>query len=202
MKNVILFCTGLSGSGKSYFIENKLPKGLFYNLRSATTRAPRDGEIDGDKYFFRDEKYFDDTPLVTNLWVNRDFWKPGDSKWMYGVPESEVISNLGKNFVYAVIEPKYVCQMINWFRLHGLDTSYIFKIAWFIPPKNNMDTVNARANMPNDATVRRMNTCDAGDFLDVDLRPDYILRPVQNQNDPRLSQFIGALYESMTYLSR
>lgn len=46
-KKTVLFCTGLSGSGKSYFVQNILPNGAFYNLKSATTRAPRDGEADG-----------------------------------------------------------------------------------------------------------------------------------------------------------
>lgn len=198
MKNTILFCTGLSGSGKSYFIQHTLPDGLFYNLKSATTREPRNGESDGNPYFFRDEEYFDNAPLVTKLWVNRDFWKPGDKKWLYGVPESEVIKNLGKNFTYDVIEPKYIRQMIDWFNMHGLDTSYLFKIAWFLPPTNkNMDIVESRVNMPNDLAVRRKNTCTIEDFLDVDLRPDYILRPIMGQQDGRLGQYIGAIYDDM-----
>ena len=86
-KNTLLFCNGLSGSGKTYFIQNTLPQGLFYNLRSATTRPMREGESEGKPYFFRNEEYFDNTPLVTRLWVNKNFWTPGTPKWMYGVPE-------------------------------------------------------------------------------------------------------------------
>lgn len=199
MKNTVLFCTGLSGSGKSYFIKNTLPNGLFYNLKSATTRAMRDGEIDGREYYFRDEEYFTNMPLVTELWVNRDFWKPGDKKWMYGVPESEVMNNMGKNFTYDVIEPKYARQMIDWFNRHGLDSIYDYKVAWFLPPKNNFDIVARRANMPNDTAVRKQNTCDAGDFLDAGIWPDYILRPIMGQMDARLMQYIGALYDDMLW---
>jgi hypothetical protein len=45
--------------------------------------------------------------------------------------------------------------------------------------------------------VRRANTCDAGDFLDVGLRPDYILRPITGNFDSRLSQYINVLYDDM-----
>lgn len=195
MKNSVLLCTGLSGSGKTYFIQNNLPAGLFYNLKSATTRAPRSGEVDGEKYFFRDEQYFENTALVTNLWVNRNFWQPGDKKWLYGVPESEVFEHMGQNFTYDVIEPQYARQMIDWFNMHGLDSTYMFKVIWFLPPRNSIDTVVSRANMPNDLAVRCNNTCNIEDFLDCGLRPDYILRPRQGQYDARLDQYIGALYD-------
>ena len=199
MKNTVLFCAGLSGSGKTYYIKNTLPDGLFYNLKSATTRDMRAGEVEGREYYFRDEEYFNNTPLVTRLWVNRDFWKPGERKWMYGVPESEVIPNLGRNFVYDDIEPKYVRQMIDWFNMHGLDSSYVYKIAWFVPPKNNFEIASARATMPNDMAVRRANTCDIEDFLEVDLRPDFMLCPIKGNMDPRLIQYIGAVYEEMQW---
>lgn len=199
MKNTILFCTGLSGCGKTYFIKNTLPDGLFYNLKSATTRDMRAGEVEAREYYFRDEEYFNNTPLVTKLWVNRDFWKPGDRKWMYGVPESEVIPNLGRNFTYDVIQPRYVRQMIDWFNMHGLDSAYVYKIAWFLPPKNNFEIAAARATMPNDSAVRHANTCSIEDFLDCDLRPDYILRPIMGQMDGRLMQYIGALYDDMLW---
>ncbi len=65
-KKTVLFCTGLSGSGKSYFIQNILPKGAFYNLKSATTRAMRDDEKDGREYYFRDESYFETEKFATN----------------------------------------------------------------------------------------------------------------------------------------
>ena len=111
IQSTVLFCTGLSGTGKSYFIKNILPRGAFYNLRSATTRPMRDGEKDGREYFFRDEKYFDTETFATKLFVNEAFWKPGEPKWLYGVPEFEILDNWTRNFTYDVIEPRYVRQM-------------------------------------------------------------------------------------------
>lgn len=191
--NTLLFCNGLSGSGKTYFINNTLPRGLFYNLRSATTRPMRTGESEGNPYFFRDEAYFDTQPLATYLWVNRAVWTPNTPKWLYGIPEFEIIEHLGQNLIYDVIEPQYTRQLIDWFCRNKLDTQYEFKIAHFIPPAQNFDTVSMRANMPNDVTVRKLNTCDAADFTAAGLTPDYRLQPVNGIYDANLTAYINQL---------
>lgn len=193
MKKTLLFCLGESGSGKSYFIKNTLPKGLFYNLRSATTRPMRAGESDGAPYFFRDEKYFLTEPMCTNLWVNEQFWQPGIPKWLYGVPEFEVKNNLGKNLIYDVIEPKYARQLIDWFKAHKLLSEYNFKTAYFLSPAHNLEIAAGRANMPNDIDVRRQNTCTPYDFLRAGLDIDYILKPIENIYNPRLIAHIKHL---------
>ncbi len=192
-KKTLLLCNGLSGSGKSYFVKNTLPRGLFYNLRSATTRPMRAGESEGAPYFFRDEAYFDTAPLATRLWVNEGLWTPGTPKWMYGIPEFEVYDNLGQNLIYDVIQPRYSRQLIDWFKKQGLDSEYNFRVAYFLPPENNFDTVAGRANMPNDLDVRRMNTCDPIDFLNSGLDIDYILQPIKNKYNPRLMAHIMRL---------
>lgn len=176
MKNTVLFCCGLSGSGKSYFIEHFLPHDMFYKLKSATTRPMRAGEQQGREYYFVDESYFDTTPLVTRLFVNQAFWQPGKPKWLYGVPEFEVRDRIGKNLVYDVIQPKYARQMQDWFTARGMQSNYDFKTLYFIPPEDNFTIAAARANMPDDHGVRTTNTCDAIDFLRADLMPDFILK--------------------------
>lgn len=113
MRKTLLFCTGISGSGKGYFENQILETGLFYKLVSATTRPIRVGEKDGTDYYFKDENFFDTEKFATRLWVNEAVWKQGDPKWMYGVPESEIFNNFGKNLIYDVNKPKYIRQMIN-----------------------------------------------------------------------------------------
>lgn len=176
MKNTVLFCCGLSGSGKSYFIEHFLPHNMFYKLKSATTRPMRPGEQHGREYFFVKEDYFDTTPLVTRLWVNQAFWQPGKPKWIYGVPEFEVYNHIGQNFVYDVIQPKYARQMQDWFIAHGMQSKYDFKTLYFIPPEDNFKIAAERANMPDDRGVRTTNTCNPIDFLHADLIPDFMLK--------------------------
>lgn len=191
-KQTVLFCTGLSGSGKTYFIKNILPDGAFYNLKSATTRPMRDGEADGCEYYFRDENYFETENFATKLFVNERFWKPGDKKWLYGVPEFEILDNLGVNFTYDVIQPRYVRQMIDWFNIHKLDKKYDFRILWFQPSKNGANIVKSRQNMPNDELVRKENTCNLEDFRDVKLIPNHIVtcQPGKLVMDDRLRMFL------------
>lgn len=192
-KKTILFCTGLSGSGKTYFIDKILPKNAFYKLKSATTRQMREGEQDGREYYFRDEAYFDKEKFATNLWVNEIFWKEGMPRWLYGVPEFEILNHLGQNFTYDVIQPKYVRQMIDWFAKNNLDKQYDFRILWFIPTINNIDVVKQRQNMPNDLEVRKVNTCNLQDFDNANLEPDHVIVSNQYQFaiDKRLRGFLN-----------
>lgn len=181
MKNTLLFCTGISGSGKGYQENELLKTGLFYKLISATTRPIRDGEKNNKDYFFKDENYFNSEKFATKLWVNESVWNPGDPKWIYGVPEFEIINNFGKNFIYDVIEPKYIREMINWFNKYKFNNYYDFKIAYFLPPSNNFDIAESRANMKNDLTVRRKNTCDPIDFLRANLHPNWFIKSSEEE---------------------
>ncbi|MDR1360708.1 MAG: hypothetical protein LBJ18_00130 [Rickettsiales bacterium] len=174
MKNTVLFLTGLSGSGKGYFYDNYLAGGNFYKLISATTRPARIGEQDGREYYFRDEAFFEASKFATLLFVNEAFWKSGDPKWLYGVPENEVFAHPGENLVYDVIQPRYVRQMIDWFRAQK--SNYNFKVAYFLPPENNFEIAGARANMQNDMDVRKNNTCDPIDFLRAGVHPDWFVK--------------------------
>ena len=194
-KKTVLFCTGLSGSGKSYFIQNVLPSGAFYNLKSATTRQMRNYEQDGREYYFRDEQYFETEKFVTKLFVNEQFWTPGTPKWLYGVPDFEIYDHMGANFTYDVIQPRYVRQMIDWFRAHKLDRKYDFRILWFLPPIDNFETARKRQNMPNDLEVRRANTCDRADFRAAKLYPDHtvICNPHMLSMDDDLRVFLHSM---------
>lgn len=192
MKKSFLICVGNSGGGKTTFIDN-LPDGLYHNLRSWTTRAQRAGEQDGVKYFFVDEEKFDKEKFAVVLWVNEDLWEPGKPKWLYGVPEFEFYNNVGKNFVYDVIEPRYARQIIDWFGAQDFAADYDIKIAWFIPPLDN-DIIEKRANMPDDTKVRTKNTCAIYDIFNAfGHKPDFILQPRCAHDDSQLNEYIESL---------
>ncbi len=195
MKNAVLFCTGVSGTGKSHFIKNYLSDAAFYNLKSATTRPMREGEQDGREYYFRDEKYFDNEKFATKLWVNEQFWQPGMPKWLYGVPENEIFYHLGHDFTYDVIQPCYVRQMIDWFRKRNLTAYYEFKILWFQPWQTIDAIVKERKNMPNDLKVRQTNTCNRQDFTKAHLVPDFTLlnSPQRQIINDRIKTYIQSL---------
>lgn len=194
-KKTVLFCTGLSGTGKSYFVKNILPFGVFYNLKSATTRPMRDGEQEAREYYFRDESYFDTGNFATRLFVNEQFWTPGQPKWLYGVPESEIFDHMGANFTYDVIQPRYVRQMIDWFNAHDLDKKYDYRILWFQPNEMGTSVVQDRQNMPNDLDVRKTNTCNFQDFKNANLYPDHIVisNPKELFLDRGLREFLSEL---------
>ena len=153
----------------------------------------RPGESEGNPYFFRNEEYFETANLATRLWVNEQFWTPGAPKWLYGVPEEEIHAHLGENLIYDVIQPRYTRQLIDWFNKNGLHKHYNFRVAYFLSPEQNLETARARANMPNDADVRRTNTCVPIDFLRAGIDPDYILMPRCGLYNPRLTSHINRL---------
>ena len=58
-KGILLILSGFAGSGKGTIIREVLNRYDNYALSvSATTRAPRDGEVEGVHYFFRTEEEF------------------------------------------------------------------------------------------------------------------------------------------------
>ena len=177
-KKILLFCNGLSGTGKTTFIEKYAIASGFHNLISATTRPPRDGEVDGVSYYFRDDAYFADRKkFATYLFVNENSWKPGDKKWLYGIPEFEVENHIGQNLFYDVIQPRYTRDLMNWFIARKLNEKYDFRVAYFTTNQDNFDIARMRASMKNDITVRRANTCNLGDFHRAGVKIDFITRP-------------------------
>jgi len=59
MGGAILILSGPSGAGKSTIIQRATPHiGNFYFSISTTTRAPREGEVNGVDYYFTDEESF------------------------------------------------------------------------------------------------------------------------------------------------
>ena len=189
-KNTLLFCNGLSGTGKTYFIQNIVPACAFHNLISATTRAIRPEETDGVSYYFRDEKYFETEKFATHLFVNEAFWKPGEPKWLYGIPEFEIEQNLGQNLIYDVIQPRYTRELMDWFIAHKLDKDYDFRVAFFTTQQDNFAIAKQRAVMPNDLAVRRANTCTMQDFQDAGVSVNYITMPRDDKPNLDLIKFV------------
>ncbi|MDR2685673.1 MAG: hypothetical protein LBB23_02765 [Rickettsiales bacterium] len=171
-QNTIIFLTGLSGSGKGYFFEQFMPLNAFYKLKQMTSRDQRKGEKNGVHYYFSSEQEIEKTKLATRLFVNEKIWKPGDRKWLYGVPESEMYSHQGQNLVYEIIEPRYARMMMDWMDEH--DFNYHNMILHFESPAEHITAVQeSRANMPNDLEIRRTNTSNIADFEAVNLQPTY-----------------------------
>jgi hypothetical protein len=175
-KSTLLFLTGYSYSGKGYLAEKIILENSFYKLLSAASRKMRPGEKDGVEYMFRDEKFFDENTFATKIWADEDYWQPGDPKQLYGVTEKELFVNLGRNLIYDVIEPRYVRQMIDWFKKNKLDCLYDFKIAYLLPVDDYLTKASERATMPHDGKLRKTNTCEPIDFLRAGIHPDWFVK--------------------------
>ncbi len=109
--------------------------------------------------------------------MNEAFWKPGDAKWLYGIPEFEIKQNLGADLIYDVIQPRYARELMDWFKKHNLQQQYDFRVAYFTTGLDNFEIAQQRAVMKNDLDVRRANTCTMADFAASRVAVDYITMP-------------------------
>jgi len=98
-KGVLIIISGPSGSGKGTVVKALPPEEGYALSISVTTRAPREGEVDGRDYFFRTEEEFarmrdNDELLEHILFVGHN----------YGTPKfyMEQKINEGKNVVLEI----------------------------------------------------------------------------------------------------
>lgn len=98
-KGLLLVISGPSGAGKGTICKELIKRNDFWLSVSATTRAPREGEIDGQNYyFFKKEQFLDkikDDDFLEYAEVYGNY---------YGTPKSNVIEKLeeGKDVILEI----------------------------------------------------------------------------------------------------
>lgn len=98
-KGLLIVISGPSGTGKGTVCEALLQENDFWISTSATTRAPRKGEVDGVNYYFLTEKVFKDKIK------NEDFLEYAKVyENYYGTPKSQVLKAIeeGKDVVLEI----------------------------------------------------------------------------------------------------
>lgn len=185
------FLTGASGSGKGHFRDHFLPSYIFYFLRSMTTRAMREGEVEGKHYFFVDVPTLHKTPKATYLEITKD--------WLYAVPESEILNHTDRHLIYYVNQPEYIRQMIDWCKNHHLD--YDFKILYFLPKGEDSEIASLmkkrnRGESQHSIETRLKRDTSLESYEKYDVVPDYIL------NNWDYSSFPVALLDALKNLGR
>ncbi len=100
LSGVLLVISGFSGAGKGTIVKGILEKKKGYELSiSATTRNPRDGEVDGQSYYFISNEEFE------AMIENGDFleWAKFVNNY-YGTPKEFVFEQLktGKNIILEI----------------------------------------------------------------------------------------------------
>lgn len=89
-KGILTIISGFSGAGKGTIIRELLKRYENYSLSiSATTRAPREGEVEGESYFFKTEEEF------SKMIMNDEFIEYTNYVGnYYGTPKSSVFEKL------------------------------------------------------------------------------------------------------------
>ena len=90
-KGLLIVVSGPSGCGKGTILAEVLKNGNFYYSVSATTRAPRPGEVDGVNYSFLTKEKFEE--LINNDGMLEHAYYCGN---YYGTPKEQVMKNLGE----------------------------------------------------------------------------------------------------------
>jgi len=144
MKSKIIL-VGKAASGKDYF-KNYLSFGL--RLRpsvSHTTRPPREGEVDGITYHFRNDDYFQKMIDEDKFFEWKEF-----NGWKYGTSMSEMT-----NAIVFIFTPEGIKSLPKWF----LDEALV--IYFDIDEKVRKERLKLRSDA--DSIERRMKA-DKKDF--------------------------------------
>ncbi len=99
-KGILIILSGFAGSGKGTIVREVLQKYDNYALSvSATTRAPREGEVEGVHYFFKTEEQFKEMIAQGELLEYANY--VGN---YYGTPRAYVKEQLanGKNVILEI----------------------------------------------------------------------------------------------------
>lgn len=98
-KGLLIVVSGPSGCGKGTILAEVLKSGNFYYSVSATTRAPRPGEVDGVNYSFLTKEKFE--KLINNDGMLEHAFYCGN---YYGTPKEQVMKNLenGKDVILEI----------------------------------------------------------------------------------------------------
>lgn len=98
-KGLLIVVSGPSGCGKGTILAEVLKNDNFYYSVSATTRAPRPGEVDGVNYNFLTKEKFEE--LINNDGMLEHACYCGN---YYGTPKEQVMKNLenGKDVILEI----------------------------------------------------------------------------------------------------
>jgi guanylate kinase len=93
MKGKIII-VGPGGSGKDFLRKKMVERGFEYGV-SFTSRPPRDGELEGVDYYYRDENFFNFNSDIFLELQEFNGWKYGISKDEFSVKNLFILSPAG-----------------------------------------------------------------------------------------------------------
>lgn len=165
---IIILC-GESGCGKDTLKNNALEKlsDIFHRVITATTRPRREGEIDGQDYYFLTEKEFNNTEMIESCCFNN---------WHYGTPTT----SLSKDKInLLVLNPEGIYNLLK--ETEKYDIKIIRLIA---SDKERMLRQLNRETEPNVDEIVRRYTADKKDFgiFDTKLKRNFYIWDTEYHN--------------------
>lgn len=150
MNSKLVILSGPSGSGKST-LEKDLASDLSLSvLVSHTTRAPRQGEIDGVNYHFVSKEEFDKLDMLEVNFYN--------GNW-YGLSRQELNSKMSQGHCIVVMEQNGVDHLRE--NCVGLEAVHLFLMLF---PTTSLRRMEERGDNPLLAEVRMMDNLENGEF--------------------------------------
>lgn len=182
MRGELIVVSGPSGAGKSTLIKAALEEvpELAYSV-SATTRAPREGEVDGRDYIFISREEFE-------RWIeNGDFLEWAEySGNLYGTPEDRV-NELLESGASVILEIEL--QGAREVKEQRSDANMIFVRAPSL--EENRRRLEGRATETVEAMESRMNTA----IKEVAARDEFDHEVVNTERDKARQQMIEKIEE-------
>lgn len=163
MNNKLIVISGPSGVGKGTVLKDMMAKRTDMSFSvSATTRQPREGEVDGVHYYFVTRETFQDM-IARGEFLEYD----EHHETLYGTPRAQAEDKLSRGHVLLDIEPKGAAQVKNNYP----DALFIF----IMPP--SVEELERRLRGRNDTPEEqiRMRMKDALWQMDQRVWYDYVV---------------------------
>jgi guanylate kinase len=166
----VLAIMGKAGSGKDTIAKEliKCFPDRFERVVSATTRPPREGEINGVDYHFLTPAEF-----LSELDNNRMLEATCFNDWAYGTP----ITSLSETKINVLVLNPEGVNILGWDKRIDLKVAYIIA-----SDKERLLRQLSREDNPDvDEIIRRFGT-DRTDFLEAESNPDFPTATKFNNN--------------------
>jgi guanylate kinase len=126
MPKKLITLTGPTGTGKSQMAQMLVERGFAVAMVTTTTRAPREGEVDGKHYYFASAGEFDEM-VGQNEFIEWAWVGEGEKAKRYGSTraEAERLFALGKPVV-MVCEPNGAKNIHDYATSQGWECTRVF----------------------------------------------------------------------------
>lgn len=177
--NYLIILLGPSGAGKTT-LEKKLVSlypNLFKRSVSATTRDPRDGEINGQDYHFVSHEKFKEITMIESNQFDSNF---------YGMPLSELS---GKKHIVLTTEPQGAFNVLKYTKENKIKIKPI--VVYFdIDMSTRLNNMSDRGDAEDKIKKRINNDNVEALFQQLEIKPDLIIKELKDDLEKVVLNFL------------